>query len=161
MAAELPLLDVHTPGSPASCLTATATAHGMLRGLVQTPRLHARAAWPSGLLLQPAVGGAATDMTTPQTALDAAAAGLLSHARAVFTGLGGARIATARRCVRPLPADGYPLIGWLRHGLYVAVTHSGITLGPYLARLITLEILNAAPVPELAPYRPDRIAPRM
>jgi glycine/D-amino acid oxidase-like deaminating enzyme len=154
--AELPLLDPYAPGSPAPCLIATATAPAAPRGLVHTPRLYARAAWPGGLLLQPADGGAATDMTTSRDALNAEAADLLDQARQTFSGLDGARVTAARRCVRPLPADGFPLVGWRRPGLYVAVTHSGITLAPHLARLITAELLDGAGSPELAAYRLDR-----
>jgi hypothetical protein len=46
-------------------------------------------------------------------------------------------------------------------GLYVAVTHSGVTLGAHLARLICAEVTGAGPAAgtpqaELAPYRPAR-----
>jgi glycine/D-amino acid oxidase-like deaminating enzyme len=41
-------------------------------------------------------------------------------------------------------------------GVYVAVTHSGVTLAAHLANLITADLTSAAPVAELAPYRPDR-----
>jgi glycine/D-amino acid oxidase-like deaminating enzyme len=59
-----------------------------------------------------------------------------------------------------MPADGQSIVGWLPgvRGLYVAVTHSGVTLGAHLARLITAELVTGAPADELAPYRPDRFA---
>lgn len=79
---------------------------------------------------------------------------LLARARAVVPGL-TAEVAAVRRCVRPLPADGYPLIGFQRPGLYTAVTHSGITLAPRLASLIDREI-HGRPSPALDAYRPDR-----
>jgi len=40
--------------------------------------------------------------------------------------------------------------------LYVAVTHSAVTLGLHLAELICSELLSDTPTAELAPYRPDR-----
>ena len=63
-----------------------------------------------------------------------------------------------RVCVRPVPADGLPIVGALPGvpGAYVAVTHSGITLGPLLADLLVGEIFTRIPAPALAPYRPDR-----
>ena len=63
-----------------------------------------------------------------------------------------------RVCVRPMPADGRSIVGWLPgvRGLYIAVTHSGVTLSAHLARLITAELVTGAPAAELAPYRPDR-----
>ena len=65
-----------------------------------------------------------------------------------------------RVCVRPMPADGRSIVGWLpgAGSVYVAVTHSGVTLGAHLARLITTELVTGAPADELAPYRPDRFA---
>jgi glycine/D-amino acid oxidase-like deaminating enzyme len=49
-------------------------------------------------------------------------------------------------------------VGWLpgTGGLYVAVTHSGVTLGAHLAELMTTELMAGAAAAELAPYRPDR-----
>jgi glycine/D-amino acid oxidase-like deaminating enzyme len=41
-------------------------------------------------------------------------------------------------------------------GVYVAVTHSGVTLAAYLARLITAELITGAAPAALAPYRPGR-----
>jgi glycine/D-amino acid oxidase-like deaminating enzyme len=41
-------------------------------------------------------------------------------------------------------------------GLYVAVTHSGVTLAAHLAGLITGELLGGTAAAELAPYRPGR-----
>jgi glycine/D-amino acid oxidase-like deaminating enzyme len=40
--------------------------------------------------------------------------------------------------------------------VYVAVTHSGVTLGAHLAALITAELLGGAAPAELAPFRPGR-----
>jgi glycine/D-amino acid oxidase-like deaminating enzyme len=42
--------------------------------------------------------------------------------------------------------------------VYVAVTHSGVTLAAHLAQLITTELLSGTPAAELAPYRPGRFA---
>jgi len=60
--------------------------------------------------------------------------------------------------VRPLPGDERPIVGPLPGltGVYVAVTHSGVTLGPLLARLLAEEIATGKMPPLLAPYRPDR-----
>jgi glycine/D-amino acid oxidase-like deaminating enzyme len=57
-----------------------------------------------------------------------------------------------------MPADGQSIVGWLpgTAGLYLAVTHSGVTLGAHLARLITEELCTGTPPAELAPYRPGR-----
>jgi glycine/D-amino acid oxidase-like deaminating enzyme len=58
----------------------------------------------------------------------------------------------------PVPADGRSIVGWLpgADGVYVAVTHSGVTLGAHLARLVTAELVTGAVPAALAPYRPGR-----
>jgi len=63
-------------------------------------------------------------------------------------------------CVRPLPSDEVSIVGRLpgAEWLYVAVTHSGVTLAAHLSRLIAAELATGAPGAELAPYRPDRFA---
>ena len=66
--------------------------------------------------------------------------------------------AHARIGVRPMPEDGLPIIGPLAKApsVYVAATHSGVTLGPYLGELIAREIALDEPQKDLDPYRPGR-----
>ena len=75
-----------------------------------------------------------------------------------FPALTLAPSAYARIGVRPMPEDGLPIIGPLADApsVYVAATHSGITLGPYLGDLIALEIASDEQQPDLEPYRPGR-----
>jgi glycine/D-amino acid oxidase-like deaminating enzyme len=65
--------------------------------------------------------------------------------------------------LRPLPVDGLTIAGWVPvvAGLYVIVTHSGVTLAPILAELAAREVEGALD-PALAPFRPERFtaAPR-
>lgn len=72
--------------------------------------------------------------------------------------LENARIASARIGVRPYPADGHSCVGPVsaRPGYFEAVTHSGVTLGPLLGKLLSAEILTGEVDPLLAPFRPDR-----
>ena len=61
---------------------------------------------------------------------------------------------------RPMPVDELPVVGALPglSGLYVTVTHSGVTLAPILGRHVTAEMLDAARIDALAPYRPERFS---
>lgn len=61
-------------------------------------------------------------------------------------------------CMRPVPQDDHPIVGALPgvKGVYVAVTHSGLTLAPLLAHLLAEEIMLKQIPPQLADYRPDR-----
>ena len=66
-------------------------------------------------------------------------------------------------CVRPLPPDGQSIVGRLPGipGLYVAVTHSGVTLAAHLSRLIAAELTTGTPPAPLAPYTPARFTPEV
>jgi glycine/D-amino acid oxidase-like deaminating enzyme len=61
---------------------------------------------------------------------------------------------------RPLPRDGYPIIGFPAGApdVYLAVMHSGVTLAPVVGRLASLEILDGVNVDLLSPYRIERFS---
>ncbi len=61
---------------------------------------------------------------------------------------------------RPMPTDGLPVLGFADAvpNLYVAVTHSGITLAPLIGELTTMEIVDGATVGLLEPYRLRRFS---
>jgi glycine/D-amino acid oxidase-like deaminating enzyme len=71
----------------------------------------------------------------------------------------GARVESVRIGVRSVPTDGQPAIGFTESiaNLYTVVTHSGVTLGALVGRLVASE-LSGESVPELEPYRPTRFA---
>jgi len=64
---------------------------------------------------------------------------------------------------RPLPMDGFPVVGALPASpdVHVAVTHSGVTLAPIIARHTAEEVLHGSRVEMLAPYRPERFSTRI
>lgn len=92
--------------------------------------------------------------------VDTAALGdtLLRRAQDVLPALATARVEATRTAVRPCPADGYSAVGPIPgvEGVYAAVTHSGITLAPYIAEAVTDELVRGAVRPELAEFRPSR-----
>jgi glycine/D-amino acid oxidase-like deaminating enzyme len=49
---------------------------------------------------------------------------------------------------RPISADGLPVVGFVEQGLYVIVTHSGITLAPLLGELASHEISQSFITPK-------------
>ena len=61
---------------------------------------------------------------------------------------------------RPMPRDGYPIVGACAAcpNLYVAVTHSGVTLASILGEFAATELLDEVHVQALAPYRLARFA---
>lgn len=68
----------------------------------------------------------------------------------------GLKIEKVRHGVRPMPLDSYPAIGRLNNEVYVAVMHSGVTLGPLVGALVAREIATGADVDMLKPFRPSR-----
>ena len=85
---------------------------------------------------------------------------VLAAAADVVPALRHSRIESTRMGVRPIPHDGLPVVGLLPglQNLYVAVTHSGVTLALILGRLIALEVALHRPQRVLAPFRPERLA---
>lgn len=59
---------------------------------------------------------------------------------------------------RPLPKDGLPVLGQplSAPGIYVAATHSGVTLAPIIGELASQEILEGVRLDQLSPYRIER-----
>ncbi len=63
-----------------------------------------------------------------------------------------------RICWRPMPIDGYPVLGAspARKDVYLAVTHSGVTLAPIVGECIAHEIVGGGLAESLKDFRPDR-----
>jgi glycine/D-amino acid oxidase-like deaminating enzyme len=103
---------------------------------------------------------AAVDLHTPEPDLDRWAAELLARACRTVTGLDRARVTDRHVCVRPMPRDGHPIVGPLPDAphIYVAVTHSGVTLAAHLSSLIAAELLTGTLPAPLTPYRPRKLA---
>ena len=59
---------------------------------------------------------------------------------------------------RPVPIDGFPVVGQIEghRGVFVAVMHSGVTLGPLIGQLLASEMLKTSKSPLLEPFRPSR-----
>lgn len=62
--------------------------------------------------------------------------------------------------LRPMPGDGLPIVGRVPGitGLYVAVTHSGVTLCPAIGDFVSRELLDGERDALLAPFTPERFA---
>lgn len=86
---------------------------------------------------------------------------LLSRASCYLPGLADVEAIPVPVGWRPMPLDGYPTMGFTTESpnLYVALTHSGVTLAPVLSQLAALEICDDVRADAvLAPYRPERFA---
>lgn len=83
------------------------------------------------------------------------------HERAttVLPALAYSTIDAYRLATRAIPGDGYPVVGTIDglDGFYVASTHSGVTMGPLLGRIVASEVLSGAADERLATFRPGRL----
>jgi glycine/D-amino acid oxidase-like deaminating enzyme len=87
---------------------------------------------------------------------------LLAQAARFFPALATAGVDKWWLAWRAMPSDRLPIVGplpWLE-GLYVAVSHSGVTVAPALGRLVADEVATQAADGLLAPFRPGRFAER-
>jgi glycine/D-amino acid oxidase-like deaminating enzyme len=139
-------------------LAVTAPLRRGPRSVVYAPGVHFRPEGDGRVVLQDNSTDALVDPSTPRDPALPACRELLRRARAYLPELAGADIVEARVGIRALPADGYPIVGFAPGcpGLYLAVTHSGMTLGPLLGELIAAEALGQARDPRLATFRPER-----
>lgn len=82
----------------------------------------------------------------------------LAAIRSTFRGAANVELLHTRFGVRPMPADGEPIVGPVTEvpGLYLAVMHSAVTLAPAVGRLIARELVDGTVEQRLAGCRLDR-----
>jgi glycine/D-amino acid oxidase-like deaminating enzyme len=124
--------------------------------VIHVPQLHFRPDGGGRLLLQDEAVEAGLALDLPRWPPPAAALELLRRAQEVVRYLDSIQLEAVNLGLRPLPLDGLPITGWVPdlESLYVAVCHSGMTLGPALGELIAAEVLQGVTRAELDPYRP-------
>ena len=129
-----------------------------LRRVVHAPGVHLRGDVAGGLML------GADDLDGPVVE-HASAAGraeiaeqMLERARRVYPPARNVTLVEHRVGVRPMPSDRHTIAGRVAgfENAWMIATHSGVTLGPLLGRLLADEIVRGAPSATLAPFRPDR-----
>jgi glycine/D-amino acid oxidase-like deaminating enzyme len=76
----------------------------------------------------------------------------------VVPALGSSELVGSRVSMRPIPGDGFPSVGAVDGlgGYFEAITHSGITLGIIIGRLLSQEIVEGTVDELLKPFRPGR-----
>jgi glycine/D-amino acid oxidase-like deaminating enzyme len=82
----------------------------------------------------------------------------LAAIRSTFRGAANVELLSASVGVRPMPADGEPIVGPVAEvpGLYLAVMHSAVTLAAAVGRLVARELVDGTVEPALAGCRLDR-----
>lgn len=102
--------------------------------------------------------GEGTQHSIRQDDSQAHADDLLAQAIHYLPALAGAKAIPVPVGYRPMPLDGYPVLGFspAAPNIYIALTHSGVTLAPLIGELAAIEIVDGATVAALADYRPER-----
>jgi glycine/D-amino acid oxidase-like deaminating enzyme len=154
-------LDVPTVPSPGMLLRTTPVA-ALAPGVVYLPGrpgppVHLRQLDDQSVLIgERSQEAVATDPTGRH------ARELLAQAARFFPALRAARIDRVTVGWRPMPADRLPLVGPVPGlpALYLAVSHSGVTVAPALGRLVAREVTGGVAEPLLGVFRPGRFAAR-
>jgi glycine/D-amino acid oxidase-like deaminating enzyme len=83
---------------------------------------------------------------------------ILRRASVILPDLIGSAVESFTVGVRSIPQDGFPIVGPVPgvEGFYVVVTHSGVTMGPFLGRIAADEILTGQIDERIAHFRVDR-----
>jgi glycine/D-amino acid oxidase-like deaminating enzyme len=89
---------------------------------------------------------------------DEEVARVMRAATSFVPALEGVQLKEIRRGRRPIPGDQQSILGFTQDvpNLYLAVTHSGVTLAPLIGETAAQEIINGARVDFLEPYRLER-----
>jgi glycine/D-amino acid oxidase-like deaminating enzyme len=77
----------------------------------------------------------------------------------VLPALKGVPYEAVRLGVRAMPVDGVPIVGPYPGlaSLYVVCSHSGVTLGPLLGRIVADEIVRSRVDERIRPFRAERL----
>ena len=154
------LADIHLPmANTVGLLAITGAAPVSLRSIITAPGVNIRPDGAGRLRLQATEFDTTVTPDTPLVPIPAAAHTALNRAMAVLPRLAGVSLVAALIGVRAIPGDGYPTVGAVPgvKGLYLATTHSGVTMGPLLGRLIAREVLTGKTDARLASFRPARL----
>jgi glycine/D-amino acid oxidase-like deaminating enzyme len=83
---------------------------------------------------------------------------LTQRARMLMPVIGDVTPEAARMAIRPVPGDSYSAIGSVPRveGYYLAITHSGVTMSPFLGAAVADELVHGHQRSELADFRPAR-----
>ena len=83
---------------------------------------------------------------------------LVRRARQLLPLIGEVEPEAVRIAIRPIPGDHLSAIGPVPRtsGYYLAVTHSGVTMSPFLGAAVADEVVRGKERRELADFRPAR-----
>jgi glycine/D-amino acid oxidase-like deaminating enzyme len=83
---------------------------------------------------------------------------LVQRARRLLPSIGEVEPEAVRIAIRPIPGDQRSAVGPVPRvgGYYLAITHSAVTMAPFLGAAVADEVVRGKPRAELADFRPAR-----
>jgi glycine/D-amino acid oxidase-like deaminating enzyme len=83
---------------------------------------------------------------------------MVRRARQLLPSIGDLEPEAVRIAIRPIPGDHFSAVGPMPRvsGYYLAITHSGVTMSPFLGAAVADEVVRGQQRPELADFRPAR-----
>src|SRR6516162_5804792 len=150
---------LHLPLAPTvGFLVFTPPVAAGLSRVVRTPVIDTRPDGAGRLILHWNATDAAMSFDTQLSPTMSEARDLVRRARRLLPSIGEVEPEAVRIAIRPIPGDHLSAIGPMPRtsGYYIAITHSGVTMSPFLAAAVADEIVGGRQRPELADFRPAR-----
>jgi glycine/D-amino acid oxidase-like deaminating enzyme len=150
---------LHLPLAPTvGFLVFTPSVAAGLSRVVRTPVIDARPDGAGRLMLHWNPTDATVSFDAKLSPSMPEAHDLVRRARQLLPSIGEVEPEAVRVAIRPIPADHFSAIGPMPRtsGYYIAVTHSGVTMSPFLGAAVADEIVGGRLRAELAPFRPAR-----
>jgi len=150
---------LHLPLAPTvGFLVFTPPVAASLSRVVRSTVIHARPDGAGRLMLHWNPTDATLSFDTRLRPSMPEARDLVRRARQLLPSIGEVEPEAVRIAIRPIPGDQLSAIGPMPRisGYYIAITHSGVTMSPFLGAAVADEIVGGRQRTELADFRPAR-----
>ena len=150
---------LHLPLAPTvGFLVFTPPVAAGLGRVVRTPVIDARPDGAGRLMLHWNPTDATLSIDTPLNPTMPQARDMVQRARTLLPSIGHVEPEAVRIAIRPIPRDHFSAIGPVPRvsGYYLAITHSAVTMSPFIGTAVADELVRNRPRAELTDFRPAR-----
>ena len=150
---------LHLPLAPTvGFLVFTPPVASGLQRVVRTPVIDTRPDGAGRLVLHWNPTDATLSIDSKLSRDMAEARDMVQRARTLLPCIGVVEPEAVRIAIRPIPGDHYSAVGPVPRvrGYYLAITHSGVTMSPFLASVVADELMRNRQRDEMADFRPSR-----
>ena len=150
---------MHLPLAPtAGFLVFTPPVATSLSRVIHSTVINARPDGAGRLMLHWDATDATLDIDSPLSPSMPQARDLVRRALQLLPSIGEVEPEAVRIAYRPIPGDKLSAVGPVPRisGYYLAVTHSGVTMSPFLGQCVADEVVRGIARPELTDFRPAR-----